>query len=142
MQQLGDAVEAVAGAELLLEDAADVAAPQGTDTILKAGRRLDPLEEAALFGAGQDRCSAGMGAVGQRLQAATVVGRDPGLDGAAADAQGAGDLRCGVALLGQDDRLEAGPGAGLAAQLGRLLQTLQGIAILDVHPRKSLWIGV
>ncbi len=76
-----------------------------------------------------------MGAVRQRLQAAAVVGRHPGLDGAAADAQGAGDVRCGVALLGQDDGLDAGPGAGLAALLGRLMQALQRVTILDVHQR-------
>jgi hypothetical protein len=121
IQELVDPVEAVAGAELLLQDAADVGAPQGADAVLGARRGINPLEETALLGAGQDRCPAGMGAVGQRLQAAAVVRRDPGLDGAAADAQGAGDVGCGVALLGQGDRLHAGPGAGLAALLGRLV---------------------
>ena len=43
--------------------------------------------------------------------------------------------RGGVALLGQDDRLDAGPGAGLAALPGRLLQAFQRVTILDVHQR-------
>ena len=89
----------------------------------------------ASWSRGRIGAAAGVGPVGQRLQAAPVVGGDPRLDGAAADAQGAGDLRCGVALLGQDDGLHAGPGAGVAVSPGRLLQAVQRVMILDVHLR-------
>ena len=89
----------------------------------------------ALLVARQDRRAAGVGPVRQRLQPAPVVGGDPRLDGAAADAQGAGDLRRGVALLGQDDGLHPGPGAGVAVPPGRLLQAVQRVVILDVHQR-------
>ncbi len=135
MQQLVDPVEAVAGSEFLLQDAADVGAPQGADPVLGVWRSIDSLKESVLLGAGQDRCPAGMRAVRQRVQAAPVVGRHPGLDGAATDAQGAGDVRGSVALLGQDDRLDAVPCASLAELLGRLLQALQRVTILNVHLR-------
>ena len=136
VQQLVDPVEGVAGGELLLQDPADVGAPQLADPVLGARRGVDPLQEAGLLVARQDgRCAAGVGPVGQRLQAAPVVGGAPRLDGAAADAQGAGDLRRGVALLGQDDGLHPGPGAGVAVSPGRLLQAVQRVVILDVHLR-------
>src|SRR4051812_26318554 len=76
-----------------------------------------------------------MGSLLQRLVAAPVVGGHPGLDGASTTAQAAGDADGGVALLGQDDRLDAGPSPGVSSLPGQLLQPLQGVAILDVHRR-------
>ena len=90
VQQLVDPVEAVAGGELLLQDPADVGAPQLAGPVLGARRGVDPLQEAGLLVARQGRRAAGVGPVRQRLQAAPVVGGDPRLDGAAADAQGRG----------------------------------------------------
>ena len=91
-----------------------------------------PPGRAARWACGRD------GAGRAAPPAPPVVGGDPGLDGAAADAQGAGDLGCGIALLGQDDGLHAGPGAGVAVSPGCLLQAVQRVMILDMHQRMSL----
>src|SRR4029453_12827728 len=107
----------------------DVGAPQLADPILGARRGVDPLAEAVLLVAGQDRRAAGVGPVRQRLQSAPVVGGDPGLDGATADAQGAGDLGCGIALLGQDNGFYAGAGAGGAARPCPPVQGSQGVIV-------------
>ena len=77
VQQLVDPVEGVAGGELLLQDPADVGAPQLADPVLGARRGVDPLQEAGLLVARQDGRAAGVGPVGQGLQAAAVVGGAP-----------------------------------------------------------------
>src|SRR3954451_8226350 len=99
MKELVDAIEAVAGGELLLQDAADVGAPQGADPVLGARRGVDPLQEPALLVPRQDRRAAGAGAIVQPREAAAVVRGHPELDGAATTAQAPGDARGGVALL-------------------------------------------
>ena len=135
VEQLVDPAERVVGGELVLQDAADVHAPQLADLVPGARRVVQPLQETSHLVMRQGRRAAGVGAVRQRLQAAPVVRGHPGLDGAAAEPQGAGDPRRGVALLGQEDGLHPGPGAGVAVTPGRLLQALQGVMILDVHQR-------
>jgi hypothetical protein len=135
MEQLVDPIEAVAGGEFPVQDAANIGAAQGADLILGLREGIEPLQESALLVTRQDGPAAGMGALLQRRQAAAVVRGHPGLDGAAATAQAAGDADGGVALLGQDDRLSASPSPGVASLSGHLLQALQGVAILDVHLR-------
>ena len=140
VEQLVDPVESVSGGELVVENAADVGAPQLADPVLGTRRGFDPLQESALLVVRQDRPAAGMRAIRQGLQATPVVGGHPRLDGAAAEAQRASDLRGGVALLGQDDRLDARPGAGVAIRPGCLQKALQSVMIFDVHQR-SVPIG-
>ena len=83
MEQLVDPIEAVADAEFLLQDAADVGAAQGADLILGPRRGIEPLQESVLLMPWQEGRAAGMGALLQRLQTTLVVGRHPALDGAA-----------------------------------------------------------
>src|SRR5512135_3154733 len=140
MEQLVDPIEAVAGGEFPVQDAANSGAVPGADLILGLREGIEPLQESALLVTRQDGPAAGMGALLQRLQAAAVVRGPPGLDGAAAPAQAAGDADGGVALLGQGDRLSASPSPGVASLSGHLLQALQGVAILDVHLRNvPIW---
>ena len=77
--------------------------------------------------------AAGMGPVRKPPQAALVVDGYRRLDGTAAEAQGRRSRR--VPLLGQDDRLHPGPGAGVAVLPGRLLKAIQRVMVLDVHLR-------
>ena len=142
VEQPVNPAEAVAGTELLLQEPADVAAAPLPGLVLGARRGVDVLQEGALQVMGQSRSAAGVGAVRQRVQTARVVGGHPRLDGAAAEAQGAGDLACGIALLGQDDGLHPGPGACRAKLPGRLLKAVQRVVVLDAHEWMSLPIRV
>jgi hypothetical protein len=133
VEQLVDPAQSVSGGELLLENAANVGAPQLARPVLGTRWVFDPLQEPALLVVRQDRPAAGVGAVRQGLHSTPVVGGHPRLDGAAAEAERASDFRGGVALLGQDDRLQPGPDASVAVLLGCLLKALQSVMIFDVH---------
>ena len=73
VEQLVDAAEGVVGRELVLQDAADVRAPQFADLVPGARRGVDPLQESDLLIVRQGRRTAGVGSVRQRLQAARAA---------------------------------------------------------------------
>ena len=53
MEQVVDGLEAHQHAELLLEDPADVGAPEGADAVLGPGRGVEPLLEPGVLLRGQ-----------------------------------------------------------------------------------------
>ena len=62
MEQVVDGLAAHQHAELLLQDPADVGAPEGTDAVLGRGRGVEPLPEPGIVLRGQARAAVRAGA--------------------------------------------------------------------------------
>src|SRR5512135_3423622 len=133
VQQVVNGLEAQEHAELVLEDALEVAAVERTDAVLGLRPRLQPLLEAEPLRPGEARRSSGMGPLGERVRTTLVELGDPGLDGAWATAEGVGDPVGGAALAGENDRLRAEPDAFLGDVFGPALEFVEGQVVVDIH---------
>ena len=121
MPQVRDRLRAQGHAEFLLQDAAQVPAPEGADAVLGLGPGLDALLEPQHIRSCQAGRASGVGPLLEGRNAPLVVLGNPGLNGAATASQGLGDRGGGVALLGEDDGLVTEPDPFLGEGFGPLL---------------------
>ena len=138
MQQVIDRLTAQGHAEFLLQDAAQVLAPEGADAVLGLGPGLEALLEPPHIRSRQAGRASGVGPLLEGRNAPLVVAGNPGLNGAATASQGLGDLGGGVALLGEDDGLVTEPDPFLGEGFGQSLKFFEGVMVLNKH-RSSSW---
>lgn len=133
VQQVVHGLEAPGHAELGLQDAADVLAPQGAYPVPLGRPGGEPVPEPPLLVARQRGLAAAAGPVGQCGGAAGVVPGDPGADLPLGQEHLPGDLRGGAAEEGQPH------GGQPPCQLRPALSTdefgelVGGVVRLDVH---------
>ena len=138
MEQVVDRLTAKGHAEFLLQDAAQVRAPEGADAVLGLGPGLEAFLEPQQIGPRQARRASGVGTLLEGRDAPLVVSGHPALNGPTTGPQDLGDCGGGVPLLGQDDGLVPEPDPLLDDGLGQLLKLLEGVMFLDNH-RSSSW---
>jgi hypothetical protein len=133
VQKVVDGLQAADDAELLLQDAADVPAPQDAHPVRFGRAGPHPFPESVLLVGGERGLPPTPGEVGQGVRAAGVVPADPGADLALGQEYLGGDLRGGPAEQGQPDGRQ--PASNLRPGLGAdaFGESVGGVVRLDVH---------
>jgi len=133
LEQIVDPLEAQQDAEFLSKDPSDIEPAEDTDAVLGAGRVSQALLQPGILLGLQPRRPSAAGLLVERLDAPSVVLRDPVLDGAERAAQGRSDILGGAPLFGEGDGLDAAPESFLGDGSGRVVELFQGVMVGDEH---------
>jgi hypothetical protein len=126
VQQVVDGLRTHRHAELVLQDALQVAAGERAEAVLGRRSGFQPLWEAEQFRSGEVGSASGVGPLGEGQRTALIGAGDPLLDGADTPAESLGDLGGGAALEGEDEGLVAEPHPLASEGLGQALEFVEG----------------